>query len=98
MSALPDARFFRALCDPTRLRIFAALIEAKEPRTVGEIAQGFAVDISVVSRHLALLRDQGILTSERRGKEVWYRADYEMLVSVLRDFATAIENCCPPEE
>jgi DNA-binding transcriptional ArsR family regulator len=96
--AFPDARFFRALCDPTRLRILAMLIEAGEPRSVGEIAEGFPVDVSVVSRHLALLRDQGILVAQRTGKEVRYSADYGFLVSALRSFATAVAACCPPEE
>jgi DNA-binding transcriptional ArsR family regulator len=93
---MPEAKFFRALCDPTRLRILAALVEAREPRTVTEIAREFPVDPSVVSRHLAVLRDQGILTAERQGKEVRYSADYAFLVSVLHGFATAIEACCPP--
>jgi len=95
---MPEARFFRALCDPTRLRILATLIEAREPRTVGEVAQQFPVDGSVVSRHLAVLRDQGILVAERQGKEVRYSVDYGFLVSVLQGFAVAIEACCPSEE
>ena len=92
---MPEARFFSALCDPTRLRILATLIEAREPRTVSEIAQQFPVDVSVVSRHLAQLRDQRILVAERQGKEVRYSVDYQLLVSVLRAFAEAIEACCP---
>jgi len=95
---MPEARFFRALCDPTRLRILATLVEAREPRTVGEIAQQFPVDVSVVSRHLAVLRDQHILVAERQGKEVRYSVDYAFLVSVLQGFATAIEACCPSGE
>jgi DNA-binding transcriptional ArsR family regulator len=94
----PDARFFRALCDPTRLRILATLVEAGEPRTVSEIAQRFPVDVSVVSRHLAVLRDQGILAAEKQGKEVRYSVDYRFLVSALQGFATAVEACCPSEE
>ena len=93
---MPEARFFRALCDPTRLRILATLVEAREPRTVSEIAEQFPVDVSVVSRHLAVLRDQGILIAERHGKEVRYSVDSRFLVSILRGFAEAVEACCPP--
>jgi DNA-binding transcriptional ArsR family regulator len=95
---MPEARFFRALCDATRLRILATLVEAREPRTVSEVAEQFPVDLSVVSRHLAVLRDQGILLAERQGKEVRYSVDYAFLVSVLQGFATAVEACCPPRE
>jgi DNA-binding transcriptional ArsR family regulator len=95
---MPDARFFRALCDPTRLRILASLVEAREPRTVSEVAEGFPVDGSVVSRHLAVLRDQGILLAERQGKEVRYSVNTELLASVLHGFASAVEACCPSAE
>jgi DNA-binding transcriptional ArsR family regulator len=98
LPGLPDARFFRALCDPTRLRILATLIEAGAPRTVSEVAEGFTVDVSVVSRHLAVLRDQGILSAERQGKEVRYSVNARFLVSALQGFAVAIESCCPSEE
>lgn len=98
LAGMPDARFFRALCDPTRLRILAVLVQAREPRTVSEVAEQFPVDVSVVSRHLALLRDQGILTAEKQGKEVRYSVCYELLASVLHGFATAVEACCPSEE
>jgi DNA-binding transcriptional ArsR family regulator len=98
LSGVPDARFFRALCDPTRLRILARLIEAREPQTVSEIAEQFPVDVSVVSRHLAVLRDQGILMAEKQGKEVRYSVHYGFLASALHGFATAVESCCPSEE
>jgi DNA-binding transcriptional ArsR family regulator len=98
LPAMPDARFFRALCDPTRLRILARLIEAREPQTVSEIAEQFPVDVSVVSRHLAVLRDQGILMAEKQGKEVRYSVHYGFLASALHGFATAVESCCPSEE
>lgn len=97
LQGMPEARFFKALCDPTRLRILASLIAAGEPRTVGEIAQPFPVDISVVSRHLAILRDEGILTANKRGKEVRYAVNSEFLVTMLQGFAQMVEQCCPVE-
>ncbi|MBI5835255.1 MAG: winged helix-turn-helix transcriptional regulator [Armatimonadetes bacterium] len=96
MTGMPDARFFKALCEPTRLRILAVLLEAGAPRAVSDIAQGFDVDVSVVSRHLAMLRDQRILTATRQGREIYYSVDHAHLVAALRDFAAAIEVCCPP--
>lgn len=98
LEGMPEARFFKALCDPTRLRILASLIAAGEPRTVGEIAEPFPVDVSVVSRHLAVLRDQGILTARKHGKEVRYAVNSEFLVKMLQEFAAMVEQCCPPDK
>lgn len=96
IAGMPPARFFKALGDPTRLRMLAHLAETREPRTVSEIAQQFPIDVSVVSRHLAILRDEGILLAEKRGKEVRYSVKYDALAALLRGFAQAIEACCPP--
>ena len=95
---IPDSRFLKAVSDSTRLRILAHLVEAKEPQIVSEIAKNFPIDVSVVSRHLAILRNVGILHAEKQGKEVYYSVRYEFLSSIFRGFASAIESCCPPKE
>jgi len=56
---IPDPRFLKAFSDSTRLRILTHLVEAKESLMVSEIAKNFPIDVSVVSRHLAILRDEG---------------------------------------
>ncbi len=91
-----EARLFKALCDPTRLTILAELAQAAGPRSVGEIAAGLPVDVSVVSRHLALLRQAGVLAAERRGKAVYYGVRYAGLADTFRAIAGALEACCPP--
>jgi DNA-binding transcriptional ArsR family regulator len=48
-----------------------------------------------VSRHLAMLRDAGILNAEKKGKSVFYFVSYSALVGFLRSIADAIEACCP---
>lgn len=95
---IPDPRFLKAVSDSTRLRILAYLIETKDPQMVSEIAKNFPIDVSVVSRHLAILRNEGILLAEKQGKEVYYSVRYEFLSSIFRGFASAIESCCPPKE
>ena len=91
-----EARLFKALCDPTRLTILADLAQAKGPRSVGEIAARLPVDVSVVSRHLALLKEAGVLAAERRGKAVYYGVRYAGLADTFRAIAGALEACCPP--
>lgn len=91
----PD--FFKALCDPTRIGLLIQLATSGEAQTVSQVAEQVPVDISVVSRHLAILRDAGILRVQRQGKEVRYSARYEGVVSTLRGMADAIEACCPSQ-
>ena len=92
---LMEIRFFRALGDANRVAILADLAAGGAPRTVSEIAERLPVDLSVVSRHLAMLREAGVLAAERRGKEVYYTVRYEGLAGTLRAIADAIDACCP---
>ncbi len=89
--------FFKALCDPNRVAILADLAQCGAPKTVGQIAAALPVDVSVVSRHLAMLRDAGILTAQKRGKEVHYAVRYQGLAGTLRAMAEAIDACCPAD-
>jgi len=88
---------FKALCDGNRVAILAELAAAGVPRTVSQIAAPLPVDLSVVSRHLAMLREAGVLDAERRGKEVYYTVRYQGLADTLRAMAAAIDACCPAE-
>ena len=91
---LIEPRFFRALCDPNRIALLVRLTQCCEPCTVSALAACCPTDLSVVSRHLALLRDAGILNAEKRGKEVYYSVRYREVVAKLRSIAEAIESCC----
>jgi len=66
-----EARFFRVLGDPTRLRILELLVAA--PRTVSELVGATGVRQSRVSNHLACLRWCGFVEAERQGRHVAYR-------------------------
>ena len=92
-----EARLFKALCEPSRLTILAALAEAGKPLSVGAIAESLPVDVSVVSRHLAILKEAGILKAEKHGKAVHYAVRYERLADTFRAIAGAIDSCCPPD-
>jgi DNA-binding transcriptional ArsR family regulator len=97
LTKLLQPRFFKALGDPKRIAILIRLARCRVPCTVGQVAACCPVDISVVSRHLALLREAGILDAEKRGKEVYYSVRYPGLAATLHAMADAIEACCPPE-
>ena len=87
---------FKALCDPTRLTILARIAECGRELSVSQVASCCPIDISVVSRHLATLRDAGILSSRRRGKEVCYSLQAGPLIRTLRAIADEMERCCTP--
>jgi ArsR family transcriptional regulator len=68
---LPVA-LFRALSDPTRLR--AALLLALEGELcVCELTQALQVSQPKMSRHLAVLRESGLVRDRRRGTWIHYR-------------------------
>ncbi|MEE8170890.1 MAG: metalloregulator ArsR/SmtB family transcription factor, partial [Phycisphaerae bacterium] len=87
-------RFFKALGDPGRAAILCRLCRCCGPQTVSRIAACCPTDMSVVSRHLAMLRDAGVLSAEKRGKEMHYAVDHAQLAAVLRTMADAVEACC----
>ncbi len=64
------AKIFKSLSDPNRLRILK-MLEAR-PLCNCEIQEVLGLAGSTVSKHLALLRDSGLLEDERKGKWVIY--------------------------
>ena len=63
---------FKSFGDPARLAIIATLARAKHAVCVCDFTAGLALNQSTVSHHLHLLRDAGIVESERRGTWVYY--------------------------
>ena len=92
---LLSPRLFKALSDPRRLQLFVRLAGEGCACTVGQLADGSGVDLSVVSRHLAVLRDAGVISCEKRGKEVWCTVQSGEVAGILRDLADALDACCP---
>ena len=72
-------RAFRALADETRRDILRLLRIG--PLTSGDIADRFDSSWPTISRHLAVLRDAGLVATERHGQEI----RYELNTSVFQD-------------
>ena len=68
IDAALDADLFKALGDPTRLQLLACLAKCARPCSVSEVADCCHVDLSVVSRHLALLQRAGANTGQTAEK------------------------------
>jgi DNA-binding transcriptional ArsR family regulator len=61
----------KALAHPSRL-VIADALQAGE-RSVAELTELVGADISTVSKHLSLMRTAGLLTTEKRGLQVFHR-------------------------
>jgi ArsR family transcriptional regulator len=83
------ARVCKGLADPKRLLIINELRDG--PRSVGDLADALGVSQPNVSRHLAVLRDRGFVTTERFGSSIHYAlASPKILqaMDLLREFMT----------
>ncbi|GAB4191456.1 MAG: metalloregulator ArsR/SmtB family transcription factor [Phycisphaeraceae bacterium] len=69
----PDecATILRVLADGTRLGVVRLLMN--QPRRVGDLKKSLLIDQSLLSHHLRVMRDAGLVTAERDGKAVLYR-------------------------
>ncbi|MGA2760002.1 MAG: metalloregulator ArsR/SmtB family transcription factor [Candidatus Cybelea sp.] len=68
-----EAELFKALGDPHRLTILAALDRAKYEVCVCDFTGALPLNQPAVSHHLRILREAGLITGERRGTWVYYR-------------------------
>ncbi|WMP16736.1 metalloregulator ArsR/SmtB family transcription factor [Thiothrix lacustris] len=74
--------FTKALADQTRLRILLLLV-GKEELCVCELTQALALAQPKISRHLAVLRESGLLLDRKAGLWVYYRLHPELLCWAL---------------
>lgn len=85
--AIPDewksmSRVFAAMGDEHRQRILLTF-DPGEQLNVGQIAAVSTLSRSAVSHHLKILREAGVLASEKRGKEVYFWIDKPQLEQAL---------------
>lgn len=86
------ARALAALGHEARLEIFRLLVRAGDDGLiVGDIAAHTALPLSTLAHHLRALVAAGLVTQERRGREIVNRADYGALNGALRYLT---EECC----
>lgn len=77
------AETFRALSDPTRIRIIAAL--SRQELCVCDLAKILGLTGSAVSHQLRLLRGQRLIKYRREGKIAYYSLDDEHISSLLAE-------------
>jgi DNA-binding transcriptional ArsR family regulator len=75
------ATLCRALNDPKRLFILHALAEG--PASVGDLAEIVDATTANVSQHLAVLRERGLVDTERDGLNIIYSLRYPELIDTV---------------
>jgi DNA-binding transcriptional ArsR family regulator len=81
---------FRALSDPTRLRIVDQLREHEEI-SVGELAEVLGASQQNVSKHLAALRTEGFVARRKRGTSALYRISDPAVLELCEQVCSGIE-------
>lgn len=82
-SCQAEAEIFKALGHPTRLWIVKQLADGRE-HCVCEFVEAIGVQFATISQHLTVLRQAGILTSDKRGQAVYYRLCCPCIIDTLR--------------
>ncbi|HWP18198.1 MAG TPA: metalloregulator ArsR/SmtB family transcription factor [Burkholderiaceae bacterium] len=85
-------RALAALAHSARLQVFRALVVAG-PRgmTPGVMAEGSGIAAATLSFHLKELMNAGLVTQERQGRHLVYRASFDRMNGLL---GYLTENCC----
>ncbi|HEV8545609.1 MAG TPA: metalloregulator ArsR/SmtB family transcription factor [Candidatus Limnocylindrales bacterium] len=86
----PDVRLFGALADPTRMAIVRELAGAPEVCAC-DFTTCCDVRQPTVSHHLRVLREAGVIESERRGNSIFYRL-VPVAADRLRAFASELSG------
>ena len=74
---MDEERFYDALADPVRRRLLAMLLDVDE-RCVCEMHAALSTSQPKVSRHLAVLREAGLVLARREGVWMHYRIHPEL--------------------
>lgn len=83
------ANMLKAIAHPVRLSIVGCL-ENGQKRTVTEIHKELEIEQSTASHHLGILKDRGVLSSKREGKNTWYFLKHDNLKTILY----CVSGCC----
>lgn len=83
------AGMLKAIAHPMRIAIIGCL-EDGQRLTVTEIHKQLKIEQATASHHLGILKDKGVLSSKREGKNIFYFLKHETLKVLLN----CVSNCC----
>lgn len=83
------ANMLKAIAHPMRISIIGCL-EDGQKLTVTEIHKQLGIEQATASHHLGILKDKGVLSSKREGKNIYYFLKHETLKVLLN----CVSGCC----
>jgi DNA-binding transcriptional ArsR family regulator len=83
------AGMLKAIAHPIRISIIGCLDEGQK-LTVTEIHKQLKIEQATASHHLGILKDKGVLSSKREGKNIYYFLKHETLKVLLN----CVSGCC----
>ena len=95
---LLDSRFFKSLSEPVRVRILKFLL-LNGRSDIAAIAENLPQDRSVISRHLNLMQEAGILKGEKVSRHMYYSINASEFLEKVEGIAGKVRSCvtvcCP---
>ena len=85
--------FLKSVASDSRMNILLLFVDGQE-RTVNQISELVGLEQSTTSEHLALMKRNGVLFSQKQGKEVYYRPDTEKIRQFLNALNQLLSKCC----
>ena len=83
---------FAALANETRLSVFKLLVEAgPDGLSAGEVAEQLDVVQNTMSSHLSILNQCDLVSKERVGRSLIYRANYKTMSTLI---TFLLQDCC----
>ncbi|MEN9451049.1 MAG: hypothetical protein RLZZ369_108 [Pseudomonadota bacterium] len=93
-----DTAFFKALQEPARIAILRRLLLIGRA-DIALIAQGLPQERSVISRHLRVLEEAGILKATKEGRHRYFEVNGQVVLRQLQamtsQVALVMHDCCP---
>lgn len=93
-SADSACALMKALSNPDRLLLLCELTQGE--RRVGELEERVGIGQPTLSQQLGVLRDEGLVSTRREGKNIYYRIDSPQVNAVLAVLHT--QFCTKPKE
>ena len=92
-SAEQASRLMKALANPTRLLLLCQLAQGEV--RVSELEGLVGITQPTLSQQLGVLRDEGLVSTRREGKSIYYRIDSPQALAVM---AVLYEQFCQPSD
>jgi len=86
-----SSEILRALAHPLRMKILE-FIDNNKMINVNKIYNTLSLEQSITSQHLRILRVAGIVTTEREGKFIHYKIDYQKVANAVQAIDSFLEN------